>query len=154
MKVFGLAASVLTGAMLLAVPGESQAATRLGIGIFIGHDSRYDRGYGYSRDTFRVGYSRGYEDGADRGRHDGRNNDRFDFWREGKYRCGDAGYRRSYGPKERYVAGYRDGYEQGYRRAYAASQRHDRGHYGRGYDNDRYRGDDRYRSDDRYDHDR
>ena len=149
MKVFGLGAGVLASAMLLAAPGESQAAS-LGIGVFIGHDSRYDNDYRYrTADTFRVGFNRGYEDGIDRGRNDGRHNDRFDYRREGKYRDGDSGYRRHYGPKHEYVRGYREGFEQGYRRAYAASRRdgrHDR--YDR-YDNDRYR---RGEYDDRYDH--
>jgi hypothetical protein len=158
MKVFGLGASVLTGAMLLAVPGESHAAARLGIGIFIGHDSRYDRGYGYGeRDTYRLGYGRGYQDGFNHGRTDSHHEESYNFWHDKRYRCGDAGYQRHYGPKGVYVNGYREGYEQGYRRAYASSRRHDHHGNGYGYDRDR-RYDDRNRTydedDDRYDRDR
>jgi len=147
MKVSGLAASVLTGALLLAVPGESHAASRFSVGIFL--SPGYDHSDRYVADTFRIGYERGVQEGYDRGRDDGRHHDRFDFWREKRYRCGDSGYHRSYGPKDDYVRGYREGFERGYRRAYARfAGYYNDGHY-------QYRGDYDNRYDDhRYDNDR
>jgi len=148
MKVMWMA-GILAAASGLALPVASEAGARVGIGIAIG-----DRGYdGYGRayiDTLQVGYGRGYQDGIDRGRNDGRRGDRFDLWREKRYRNGDAGYRSDYGPRYEYVNGYRRGFEEGYRRAYG-SVRHE---YREGrYRDDRYDGDhdrdDRYR-DDRY----
>lgn len=128
----------LTGAVR-ADPGE----------IHIEWDRRdRDRGY-YGRSfesTYRLGYDRGYHEGLHHGEKDGERNRRFDFRDDRRYRNGDSGYRRDYGPRHIYVDGFRDGYERGYRRAYRAHGRY-------GYDRDGYGYDDRYDRD-RHDRDR
>jgi hypothetical protein len=143
MRTLRIGAGLLAGAALLAAPTQSQAAVRIGVGVFLGHpDYRYGygyNGYGYNRDTFRIGYERGVQDGAEHGRHDGWRNESFDFVHDRRYRCGDAGYHRDFGPKDVYVNGYRRGYEEAYRSAYrdARHERYDR--------DDHYDRDDRYR---------
>jgi hypothetical protein len=87
-----------------------------------GRDHRYER----SRDAYSFGYDRGERDGAEQGRDDARHRRSFDFRRDRDYREADNGYRRSYGPRNRYADGYRRGYEQAYRRAYNDNRRHDR----------------------------
>lgn len=132
-----LAATGIVAASMLAIPAPSSADVRVGIGVHIGNGPRYGR---YDDGTFRIGYNRGYDDGYKEGGKDGRRGERFSFWDEGRYRNGDRGYRRNYGPRWQYSDGYRNGFEAGYRRGYAAfSRRYDR-RYDRGYD----RGYDRY----------
>jgi hypothetical protein len=122
-------------------------------------DRRYRGDYG--RGAYGVGYERGYHEGAQEGSRDARGGRRFEYWREGRYRDGDHGYRSSYGPRWEYTRGFRRGYEEGYRRGYASRRDiYENGRYGYGdgryrddgYRDDRYR-DDRYR-DDRYRDDR
>ena len=101
------------------------------------------RDYRYEAYSGRVGYDNGYEDGLKRGRHDGDRGDRFDVSRDSKYRDGDHGYKRSYGPRSEYVRAYRQGYERGYRDGFApyayAGRGRSRGYYGRdGYGRDPY----------------
>ncbi len=80
----------------------------------------YERGpYRYEAYANRIGFDNGYEDGLRRGRHDGDRGDRFDLARDSRYRDGDHGYRRSYGPRSDYVRSYRSGYAQGYRDGFA-----------------------------------
>jgi len=106
-----LMAGALAAAGVLAVPKPSQAGVRLG--IFIGHD------FGYAHpDTYHIGFDRGYADGRQQGWADGYRSEVLDFWRDGRYRCGDVGYRFSYGPRGEYIGGYRQGYEQAYRAAF------------------------------------
>ena len=76
--------------------------------------------------------------------------------RDSKYRDGDHGYKRSYGPRSEYVHAYRGGYEQGYRDGFApysyAGRGRSRGQYGRdGYGRDGYGRDGYGRSDGRSD---
>jgi hypothetical protein len=151
-----LVVAVMASGLALA-PGDARAETRVGLSIQLGGGHRPGYGHGYAPDTFRLGYSRGYQDGYNEGLDDGRDDDRFEFWREGRYRDGDSGYKGHFGPKHLYVQGYRRGYESAYRRAYALG-RHGEGHYGRhpygddrwpyGYDPDR---DDRDRDERHYD---
>lgn len=145
MKWAWMTAGVLAGASVFVLPASSHADTRIGIGVVLGSDhrdhGRYDRRY---RDTFRIGFDRGYQEGVRHGAKDGRRHDDYNFWHDRRYRKGDSGYRRDFGPKHEYVAGYRRGYEQAYRGAYT-SVRH------------RHAGRDEYcyeRHDDRYDRDR
>lgn len=147
-----LAATGLIAASMLAVPAPSQAGVNIGI--------RIDRGSRYY-DAGRIAYNRGYEDGYHEGEKDGRHGDRFGFWDEGRYRGGDHGYRRSYGPRWEYANAYRRGFEAGYRRAFESYNRYR--YYGRGryrypYDGrDWFDGRDRdggYPYDDRYERDR
>ncbi len=66
----------------------------------------------------RAGYDKGYNDGFDKGRDDARHDRRADPYRQGWYRDGDRGYHREYGPKDAYIASYRDGFLSGYAAAY------------------------------------
>ncbi len=101
---------------------------------------RYDsRRFGY--DTFRIGLDYGYGEGLREGRRDGERRRDYRFSNDRRFRHGDAGYRRSFGPKYEYVRGFRAGYERGYRAGYEASIRYARGY---GYGRDRYYKDDRY----------
>jgi hypothetical protein len=105
------------------------------------------RGYGY--DTFRIGLDNGYGEGLREGRRDGERRHEYRFSDDRRFRRGDAGYRRSFGPRYEYVRGFRAGYERGYRAGYEASSRYADGR-GYGYGRDRYYKDggygrDRYR---------
>ena len=110
MKMTGFAAATLLAGAALAFPAPSQAQV-LG-DIFGSHDARASRddASGY-RDTYRTGYDRGFEDGTKRSGKD-RSKGENDLIHDSKYRKGDAGYKKSYGPRQDYIAGYRDGYEQ------------------------------------------
>ena len=174
MKMTGLAAGALLAAAAFAFPAPSQAQGRAG-DVFGGRDSRDHRDIGYGFDqTYRIGYEKGFEDGQKRG---GKDRSKGDDYRglihDSKYRKGDAGYKKSYGPRQDYIAGYRDGYEQAYRHGYRTgndrdarvrgrdrrgrvdpSDRHDPYGYGRdgryGRDRDARRGDDPYERDGDY----
>jgi hypothetical protein len=126
--------AVLMG-LTLAAPAVATAQTR---DIYEARDRARARAYRYENQTRRVGFDKGYDDGLKRGRHDGDHRDRFDPARDKKYRDGDHGYHREYGPRFDYVRGYRQGFEQGYRDGYDAYgyARRDRG-YG-SYGRDRY----------------
>ena len=60
----------------------------------------------------------GYNDGYERGLDDGHDRRRFDPVGEGRYRSGDHGYDRRYGPKEVYEMRYRESFRSGYQRGY------------------------------------
>jgi len=142
-----LAATGLIAASMLAIPATSEAGINIGI--------RVDRGSRYY-DTGRIAYDRGYEDGYHEGEKDGRHGDRYGFWDEGRYRDGDHGYNRRYGPRREYTNAYRRGFEAGYRRAYASYSRYNRYDSRDRYGNDgrdRYPDDGRDPYDDRYPYD-
>lgn len=91
--------------------------------------------YGYGYDTFRIGADNGYGEGLREGRHDGERRREYRFSHDRKFRNGDAGYRRGFGPKFEYVRGFRAGYERGYRAGYESSTRYAHGRdYGHGRD--------------------
>jgi hypothetical protein len=146
MKVTWLGAGALAAA-LLGLPSPSQAGVRVGVGILVGHGYGYDNGYGWRhQDTYRVGYDRGFQDGLANGLTEAKRGERFDFWNDHAYRCGDVGYYRRLGSRGEYVSGYRGGYEVGYRKAYGSfGHRYERRYNGdersRGYNRD-YDGDD------------
>ena len=110
MKMTGLAAGALVAAVF-AFPAPSQAQV-LG-DIFGGGKSRAPRddrsAYG---DAYRTGHDRGYQDGLDRGAKGRSAGSEQDLARDPRYREGDAGYKKEYGARQDYIAGYRDGYEQ------------------------------------------
>ena len=115
MKLLGMTAA-LAAAAFLAVPTESRADVRVGVGI------RFSDGYNRTyRNTWRTGYDRGLEDGRREGFKDVRRHERFSYWDEGRYRHGDAGYHGWMGPRYEYVSGYRRGFEEGYRDGYRRS---------------------------------
>lgn len=133
---------VLLAAGAVAAPEPARADTRVGIGITVGSAPRDYRG------AYSFGFDRGLRDGAEEGRGDRRHRRDVDFWREGDYRKGLAGYRGWMGPRWEYADGYRRGYEKGYRRSHAAARRGDRDDYD--CDDEQYRYGDRDRRDDRY----
>jgi hypothetical protein len=61
-----------------------------------------------------LGFTDGYEAGFD----DGRDGRRFDPVAERRYRSGDRGYEREYGPRDLWAVRYRDGFRDGYERGY------------------------------------
>ena len=107
---------------LLAVPARAQAAPRVGIGIVLGgghrHRDRYDSGPTAIRTA--SGTIAASKRASAQARRTGIAGS-YNFWNDRRYRNGDSGYKRRYGPKHKYVAGFRRGYEEGYRRAYAGS---------------------------------
>jgi hypothetical protein len=135
MKMTGFAAGTLLAAAAFAFPAPSQAQVRVG-DVLGGRDSRVhgDTGYGFDQ-TYRIGYEKGVEDGQKRGGKDGSKGDDYrGLIHDSKYRKGDAGYKKSYGPRQDYIAGYRDGYEQAYRRGYRTGDGRDARVRGRGRD--------------------
>jgi len=105
-------------------------------------DDGYYRGTRDPYNTFRIGRDKGYEEGLREGRNDGERRREYRFSNDRRFRDGDSGYRRSFGPRYEYVRGYRAGYERGYRSGYEASTRYASGPYG--YGRNRYYKDDPY----------
>ena len=103
-------------------------------GYYGGRGARY--GYGYGRETFRIGADRGYEEGLRHGRHDGARRAGYRLSDDRRYRRGDAGYRRAFGPRHEYVRGFRSGYERGYRDGYESARRGRHGYRDRYYKTD------------------
>ena len=145
MKMTGLAAGALMAAAAFAFPAPSQAQV-LG-DIFGGGDSRASRDdrYGYE-DAYRIGHDRGFEDGQKRATKDRSRGDGRDLIHDSKYRKGDAGYKKAYGSRQEYIAGYRDGYEQAARGGGRRADPYDYGRDGR-YGRDRDDRDDGWRTD-------
>lgn len=75
---------------------------------------------------FDLAFRNGEEDGYKEGLKDGERGERFDPVREKRYRSGDHGYNRRYGPKELYKDRYRIGYRRGYEDGYQDGRRYDR----------------------------
>ncbi len=122
-------------------------------GYRVGYDgSRYGRsglppwsngrGYGYGRSGGRgsavdrygrydLAASNGYSDGYDSGVDDGRDRRRNDPLAESRYRNGDQGYEREYGPRETYKLRYRDAFRQGYLDGYSSGARYNGGYWDR-----------------------
>jgi hypothetical protein len=78
-----------------------------------------------------IARSNGFDEGYGKGFDDGRDRDRPDPWRHGRYRDGDHGYRREYGPRSLYQQAYRAAFERGYDEGYRDARRGSRGR-GRG----------------------
>ena len=100
------------------------------------------RGYGYGRNggprsgstaygRYDLAVSNGYSDGYDAGVDDGRDRRRNDPIGESRYRGGDHGYEREYGPRENYKLRYRDAFRQGYLDGYRDGQRYNGGYWNR-----------------------
>jgi hypothetical protein len=111
MKMSMMAAATLMGTAVLAFPASSPAQVL--DDVFGGRDSRAARDdrSGY-QDAYRIGHDKGYQDGIERGSRGRSGSGGHDLARDPRYRKGDAGYKKSYGPRQEYIAGYRDGYEQ------------------------------------------
>lgn len=112
----------------LAAATPAQAGVRVGIHIGGDRDRWDDRGgYRDRRYVDRIAFDNGFRDGLREGEKDDRRDDRYNYRDEKRYREGDAGYRREYGPRYEYASAYRRGFEEGYRRGYA-NLRARRGH--------------------------
>ena len=136
----------LAVALVLAAAFTGTAAAAADDGYYRGRPYG-SRGYGYH--TFRIGLDSGYGEGLREGRRDGERRHEYRFSNDRRFRQGDAGYRRSFGPRYEYVRGFRAGYERGYRAGYESSIRHahgrEHGYGGRYYKTGRYGRDrDRY----------
>lgn len=88
-----------------------------------GYDNRYDdgyRGYGGRGGGYQMEYAyrRGFDEGVEKAFEDVRKGRRFDVLRHRRYREGDNGYHREYGPRDLYKNAYRDGFRAGYERAF------------------------------------
>lgn len=143
MKMTGLAAGTLLAAAAFVFPAPSQAQVQ--DDVFGGRDSRASRDDRYAHeDAYRIGHDKGHQDGLERGVKGRSAGGGQDLARDPRYRKGDAGYKKAYGPRQEYIAGYRDGYEQAVRGGGRAADPYD---YGR---NGRYGRDDRPGRDDRY----
>lgn len=79
-----------------------------------------DRG---GRVVLDVARRNGADDGYKRGLDDGRDRERFDVRQHDRYRDGDRGYRRDYGPRSVYQDAYRNAFERAYRAGYENGQR-------------------------------
>jgi hypothetical protein len=118
MKMTRLAAGTLLASAAFALPAPSGAQVQ--------GDRNGDA------DTYRIGYDRGFADGLEHGVKDGPRGDGYSLIHDKRYRRGDAGYKKSYGPRQDYITGYRDGYEQAVRRGDGVAGRDDPYDYGRG----------------------
>jgi hypothetical protein len=139
-----IAISTLAALVALGTTAPAQAGVQVGVVIASDRAGYYDRAY-YDRDDYRgrynverIAFDNGYRDGLREGEKDDRHNERFDYRDEGRYRSGDSGYRREYGPRYEYVSFYRRGFAEGYRRGYANVRSHRR------YDDRDWRDDRRY----------
>src|SRR5262245_55282176 len=74
--------------------------------------------WGWGNNRYDLAISNGYSHGHDEGLNDGRHRQRNDPIAESRYRNGDHGYDRAYGPKETYKLRYRDAFREGYERGY------------------------------------
>ena len=115
-----IASSTIAAAVALGVTVPAQAGLRVGVVIARDHPGYYDRDtYRGRYHVERIAFDNGYRDGLREGEKDDRRDDRFNYRDEGRYRSGDSGYRREYGPRYEYVSAYRRGFAEGYRRGYA-----------------------------------
>ena len=94
-----------------------ESGYRAGYGAF---DRRGSGAWSWQREgRSDFAFDNGYVDGYKEGINDGRRRHRNAPYAESRYRGGDHGYERWYGPREAYKdayrSGFRDGYERGYR---------------------------------------
>lgn len=88
-------------------------------------------GYYYGYERYRnIAIDRGFNEGYEAGLKAGRDRRRFDFASNSRFRSGDRGYKKEYGPRDWYRNLYRAGFRQGYERGYQDGMR-------RYYDRDR-----------------
>lgn len=120
--------SAITAAFAIATNTPAEAGVRVGVIIASDRPGYYERDDRRDRQWVdRIAFDNGFRDGLREGEKDDRRDDRFDYRDEGRYRDGDSGYRREYGPRFAYVSAYRRGFSEGYRRGYAnVRSRYDR----------------------------
>jgi hypothetical protein len=86
---------------------------------------RWSAGQGRGVSRYDLAYQTGLNDGYEAGLDDGRDDRRYDPVGERRYRNGDRGYERYYGPRELYKNQYREAFRTGYARGYADGRRYD-----------------------------
>jgi hypothetical protein len=90
-------------------------------------DQRDERGIRRGGARYDLAVERGSDDGYAAGLRDGQRGDRFDPIGERRYRAGDRGYDRRYGPRDLYKDRYRDAFRRAYEQGYRNGRRSDRG---------------------------
>lgn len=121
-----IAIVAVAATVALTSTASAQAGVRVGVVVASDRSDYYDRdAYRVRYNVERLAFDNGYRDGLREGEKDDRHDDRFDYRDEGRYRSGDSGYRREYGPRYEYVSAYRRGFAEGYRRG-DANVRHGR----------------------------
>ena len=124
----GTRALLLASALAIAAPGCALAA----YSAEPQRGQRQDQGWD-QRDMHRGGMrydlavEHGFDDGYAAGLRDGQRGDRFDPVGERRYRAGDRGYERRYGPRALYKDRYRDTFRRAYDQGYRDGCRYDRG---------------------------
>ncbi len=127
----------LAATVALAVPLPAQAG--VGVSVVIGDDRGGYESYRGRYTADRIAFDNGYRDGLREGEKDDRKDDRFEYRDEGRFRDGDAGYKRDYGPRSAYISAYRRGFVDGYRRGYGNASSRGRYDDRYGYNNGRDR---------------
>lgn len=84
----------------------------------------YDPRYGGTYQQRDLAVMNGFNDGYERGLDDGHDRRRFDPVGESRYRSGDHGYERYYGPKDVYQMRYREAFRSGYQRGFDDGRRY------------------------------
>ena len=115
---------VLVSALALAAPALAGAAPQGRNGQWSRGD---DRGYGYGNYNYNSNFAfrAGRDDGYEAGLNDARDRRRYDPVGERRYRSGDRGYDRRFGPRDAYRATYRDGFRSGYDQGFRDGRRYD-----------------------------
>jgi hypothetical protein len=88
------------------------------------YDSRQPYNVPYPQQQRDLAVANGFNDGYERGLDDGHDRRRFDPVGESRYRSGDHGYERRYGPKDVYQMRYRESFRSGYQRGYDDGRRY------------------------------
>lgn len=99
------------GVAALALTAPVQAQTRGWLDGDQSYSAPAQRSY---YDSGRFAYDNGFREGLKEGEKDGRKNDRFAYQDEKTFQRADKGYRREYGPVDRYRQSFRTGYAAGY----------------------------------------
>jgi flagellar biosynthesis/type III secretory pathway protein FliH len=99
------------GVAALALTAPLQAQTRGWLDGDRSYSAPAQRSY---YDSGRLAYDNGFREGLKEGEKDGRKNDRFAYQDEKTFQRADKGYRREYGPADRYRQSFRTGYAAGY----------------------------------------
>jgi len=95
--------------------------------LALGATSTLDAREQWSRIGAAPAYREGHERGVRAGLEDSRRNQAYEFRDEADFRRADAGYRREYGPIDRFRDEFRRGYEAGYREGYVRYSNDGRG---------------------------
>jgi hypothetical protein len=118
---------LLASALVVAAPGCALSAYSAEPQRNARWDQRDERGIRRGGARYDLAVERGSDDGYAAGLRDGQRGDRFDPIGERRYRAGDRGYDRRYGPRDLYKDRYRDAFRRAYEQGYRDGRRYDRG---------------------------